>query len=116
MPSDGRLSRRRCPGECYRRWPFCPSHPCHISGDRPVCWNAACMVRSLTPQSASTLRFRRKHSSSEHFVSKPFHVLTEREMPRLFSVVIPAYNEEEVLPLLRDRLTEAIDAWPCPVE
>jgi dolichol-phosphate mannosyltransferase len=39
-----------------------------------------------------------------------------REMPRLLSIVIPLYNEEAVLPLLRERLTIVSRQWNCPVE
>jgi dolichol-phosphate mannosyltransferase len=32
------------------------------------------------------------------------------------SIVVPAYNEEEVLPVFRRRMTEFMDSLPCPVE
>jgi glycosyltransferase involved in cell wall biosynthesis len=41
-------------------------------------------------------------------VSKPF--------PKLISVVIPIYNEEESLPFLIKELKLAIPLWQCPVE
>lgn len=44
------------------------------------------------------------------------HVLTPRENPALLSLVLPCYNEEEVVPLLRPRLTEFLDSLPCPAE
>ncbi len=36
--------------------------------------------------------------------------------PRLLSIVLPLYNEQEVLPLLRDRLEKLTPRLPCPVE
>lgn len=43
-------------------------------------------------------------------------LLTEREMPALLSLVVPAYNEQEALPLLRERMTQFLAKLPCPVE
>ena len=37
-------------------------------------------------------------------------------MPSLLSIVIPAYNEEDVAPLLRQRLAPFLSLLPCPVE
>jgi dolichol-phosphate mannosyltransferase len=42
--------------------------------------------------------------------------LVPRPDPGLLSLVIPVYNEEAVLPLLRPRLEALIQAIPCPVE
>jgi len=42
--------------------------------------------------------------------------LIARADPKLLSFVIPAYNEEEVLPLLRRRLEALADDLPCDVE
>jgi polyisoprenyl-phosphate glycosyltransferase len=39
-----------------------------------------------------------------------FHPLTPRENPALLSLVIPVYNEAEVLPILRERITAFIDS------
>ena len=36
--------------------------------------------------------------------------------PRLLSIVIPLYNEGDVLPLLRERLLQVSGDWNCPVE
>ncbi len=36
--------------------------------------------------------------------------------PESISIVIPCYNEEEVLPELRRRLRSLIDGYPCPFE
>ena len=44
------------------------------------------------------------------------HLLTPRPDPKLLSIVMPFYNEEEVLPLLRPRLTEFLDHLPYPCE
>ncbi|MFN7975049.1 MAG: glycosyltransferase family 2 protein [Acidobacteriota bacterium] len=41
---------------------------------------------------------------------------TPRPAPRLLSFVIPMYNEEAVLPLLRERLDELAGTLPCQVE
>ena len=49
-------------------------------------------------------------------MSGTFHVLSPREAPRLLSVVIPIYNEEQVIPLLVARLEEVFTDLPCPVE
>lgn len=39
-----------------------------------------------------------------------------REVPNLLSLVIPVWNEEDVLPLLKDALLSLTDRLPCPVE
>lgn len=44
------------------------------------------------------------------------HRLIPRPEPRLLSIVIPAFNEEEVLPLLRARMTQFMDQLPVPCE
>lgn len=41
---------------------------------------------------------------------------TRREAPNLLSLVIPAYNEEPVIPHLREHLTPLVDSLPCSVE
>jgi dolichol-phosphate mannosyltransferase len=46
-------------------------------------------------------------------MSQTRHLLIARRPPRLLSIVIPLYNEEHSLPLLRPRLTAALDALPC---
>jgi dolichol-phosphate mannosyltransferase len=42
--------------------------------------------------------------------------LTPRPAPQLLSIVMPFYNEEEMIPLLRPRLTEFLDKTPYPCE
>jgi dolichol-phosphate mannosyltransferase len=42
--------------------------------------------------------------------------LTPRPDPKLLSIVMPFYNEEEIFPLLRPRLTEFLDKSPYPCE
>jgi len=49
-------------------------------------------------------------------MSETYHVLTPRERPELLSLVIPIYNEEEVLPLLIERLRQLLETLPCPAE
>jgi polyisoprenyl-phosphate glycosyltransferase len=44
------------------------------------------------------------------------HLLTPRENPKLLSLVIPAYNEEEMIPHLKARLSEFFTQIPCPCE
>jgi glycosyltransferase involved in cell wall biosynthesis len=39
-----------------------------------------------------------------------------RPDPRLLSIVIPFYNEEDVIPYLRKRLAEFLPQLPCPAE
>jgi glycosyltransferase involved in cell wall biosynthesis len=34
----------------------------------------------------------------------------------LVSIIVPVYNERDVLPLLRERLTKVIDGWTCAAE
>src|SRR5438105_5785761 len=46
-------------------------------------------------------------------MSQTRHLLIARPSPRLLSIVIPLYNEERSLPLLRPRLTAALGALPC---
>jgi polyisoprenyl-phosphate glycosyltransferase len=43
-------------------------------------------------------------------------VLTPRPDPRLLSIVMPFYNEQEMFPLLRPRLTDFLDDSPYPCE
>jgi len=49
-------------------------------------------------------------------VSQTTHILQQRNKPNLLSIVIPCYNEEEVIPLLRVELEKFISTLPCPVE
>jgi polyisoprenyl-phosphate glycosyltransferase len=42
--------------------------------------------------------------------------LKPRPDPRLLSIVMPFYNEEEIFPLLRERLTSFLDTSPYPCE
>jgi polyisoprenyl-phosphate glycosyltransferase len=45
-----------------------------------------------------------------------YHLLFPRSAPGLLSIVIPVYNEEDVLPLLIGRVRELLDKIACPVE
>lgn len=47
---------------------------------------------------------------------KTAYILTPRENPKLLSLVIPIYNEEEVLPLLAARIEALLTTLPCPAE
>ncbi|HZZ42422.1 MAG TPA: glycosyltransferase family 2 protein [Tepidisphaeraceae bacterium] len=49
-------------------------------------------------------------------MGQSFHILTPRPEPALLSIVVPAYNEEEVLPMFRRRMTEFMNALTCPAE
>jgi polyisoprenyl-phosphate glycosyltransferase len=49
-------------------------------------------------------------------MSATFHIRTPRELPGLLSLVIPIYNESEVLPLLVARLQALLQNLPCPTE
>jgi polyisoprenyl-phosphate glycosyltransferase len=53
---------------------------------------------------------------SSHDRRVPRHLLQPRGYPRLLSIVIPIFNEEESLPFLRERLTELANVLPCAVE
>ncbi len=46
----------------------------------------------------------------------PPRMLAPRPYPRTLSLVIPAYNEEEVLPLLREEIRRFAAALPCALE
>lgn len=45
-----------------------------------------------------------------------YHRLQRRLYPKQLSLVIPAYNEEAVFPLLRERVAEFLDTIPCDAE
>jgi glycosyltransferase involved in cell wall biosynthesis len=49
-------------------------------------------------------------------MGKTAYILSPRDIPHLFSLVIPIYNEEEVLPLLVARLEQLLEKLPCPAE
>jgi polyisoprenyl-phosphate glycosyltransferase len=49
-------------------------------------------------------------------MSKTYHILVKREEPELLSIVIPVFNEEDVLPLLIKRLNALLNQIPCPTE
>jgi dolichol-phosphate mannosyltransferase len=46
-----------------------------------------------------------------------FNILKPRSSPKLLSIVVPCYNEEEIIPMLRPRVTSFMDAlsYPCEV-
>ncbi len=45
-----------------------------------------------------------------------FHLHNARPNPALLSLVLPVYNEAEMLPVLRQQLTSFVATLPCPVE
>jgi polyisoprenyl-phosphate glycosyltransferase len=45
-----------------------------------------------------------------------FHLLERRPPPRRLSIVIPAYNEEAVIPFLREEMTRFLAKLTCDVE
>lgn len=45
-----------------------------------------------------------------------YHILRPRKLPGLLSLVIPLYNEHEVVPVLRTRMEQFLAELPCPVE
>ena len=49
-------------------------------------------------------------------MSSPVHLLQPRDNPQLLSFVIPCYNEEAVIPLLRQQLEIFLRTLPCPFE
>jgi glycosyltransferase involved in cell wall biosynthesis len=49
-------------------------------------------------------------------VPATYHPLKSRADPALLSLVIPLYNEEQVIPALRQRLTALVEQLPCPAE
>src|SRR4051794_34301991 len=49
-------------------------------------------------------------------MSQTYHVLQGRPLPKLLSIVIPAYNEQEMIPLLREKLSVLLDELPCDAE
>ena len=44
------------------------------------------------------------------------HLLSPRPLPRLFSFVIPVFNEEELIPQLAARMEKVLGLLPCPAE
>jgi dolichol-phosphate mannosyltransferase len=42
--------------------------------------------------------------------------LIKRKTPELLSIVLPIYNEEDIIPILRKRLAQLHGVFPCPVE
>jgi len=45
-----------------------------------------------------------------------YHLLTPREYPKLLSIVVTTFNEEQALPFLRERLTAFTATLPCRTE
>jgi dolichol-phosphate mannosyltransferase len=44
------------------------------------------------------------------------HLLSARAAPALLSIVIPAYNEQAIIPSLQTAINEFLPTLPCPVE
>lgn len=49
-------------------------------------------------------------------MARTYHQLNRRDEPGLLSIVIPIYNEQDALPILRERLTQFMDDLECGVE
>jgi glycosyltransferase involved in cell wall biosynthesis len=49
-------------------------------------------------------------------MSETFHVLMPRDPPRLLSIVIPIYNEQDAIPFLIEKLKELLDHTPAKAE
>jgi glycosyltransferase involved in cell wall biosynthesis len=49
-------------------------------------------------------------------MASTYHRLEKRPTPQLISIVAPCYNEEKVIPILREKMTAFCAALPCPVE
>jgi polyisoprenyl-phosphate glycosyltransferase len=47
-------------------------------------------------------------------MTKTYHLLSPRPKPSLISLVVPLFNEEEVVPLLFSRLQRLLEQLPCP--
>jgi dolichol-phosphate mannosyltransferase len=45
-----------------------------------------------------------------------YHQQKHRPNPSILSIVAPCYNEEKVIPVLRERMTEFVATLPCAVE
>ncbi len=48
--------------------------------------------------------------------SQTFHLLQPRLFPELLSLVIPVYNEQAMIGLLREKMTAFLGTLPCPAE
>ena len=49
-------------------------------------------------------------------MSETFHVLIPRDAPRLLSLVIPVYNEQDAIPFLMNKIRELLDHLPSQAE
>ncbi len=49
-------------------------------------------------------------------MAETYHQLIPRKYPGLLSIVIPVYNEQDALPILRERITRFFDELDCAVE
>ena len=49
-------------------------------------------------------------------MSDTLHLLSARDIPRLLSFVVPVFNEEEVIPLLAEKMQDLIRQLPCSAE
>src|SRR5258708_32260327 len=49
-------------------------------------------------------------------MSETFHVLMPRDPPRLLSIVIPIYNEQDAIPFLVEKIKALLDQTPARAE
>jgi glycosyltransferase involved in cell wall biosynthesis len=49
-------------------------------------------------------------------MAQTYHLLQSRAAPKLLSLVIPVYNEHEMVDLLRRGITDLVEQLPCPAE
>jgi dolichol-phosphate mannosyltransferase len=49
-------------------------------------------------------------------MSRPYQILRPRESPSLLSIVIPLYDEHELVPILRQQMEEFLLELPCDAE
>ena len=70
------------------------------------------------PHSGVTVSFQSGGGSRLHEKAMPnaYQILHRRDVPQLLSLVIPLYNECELVPILRARLGPFLAELPCPVE
>src|SRR5262249_44530758 len=108
-------SPRRQPRQCLD--PRCDPRRCAAVAGRRRCRGLPEMAR---PASRSAATYRNIAVPARHgragCICCAREMLLPREAPALLSIVIPMYNEEQVLPLLRERLSQLTDELLCRVE